>query len=350
MGLNQTISDRTIRHLLFLTRYQNKIAKDVVREIRKMLPEIMAALERANPDTVGAARLRILEADIRQITGSINREGGIKTMMRSEMARLAVSEAEWQAKLLAGELPATVNLMSLAPRTLERAAFGIPYEGAFFEEHLTEMGDRATKLITGAVRTGVVQSETVDQIARRIRGTAAMKGADGEFAKVIRYADTWARTTVMHTSNQVRSAFMAENADLIRAEKYVATLDTRTCPVCMGYDGQEFKLGDGPAPPVHFNCRCTRVPVVKSWKELGLEGLPESTRASMDGQVPESLTYGAWLKTQPKDVQDEALGVKRADLFRSGLNVDAFTNDAGKTWTIDQLRQREPDVFRKAKL
>jgi len=350
MGVNQTISDRTIRHLLFLTRYQNKISRDVIREIRKMLPEILAALERANPDTVGAARLRMLEADIKEITGSINQRGGIKASVRAEMARLAVSEAEWQANLIAGQLPQAINFTTLSPRALERSAFGVPYEGMFFAEHLDDMGARAAKLITGAVRTGIVQSETMDQIARRIRGTAAMRGADGEFAKVIRYADTWARTTVMHTSNQVRSQFMADNADIIKGEQYVATLDTRTCPVCMGHDGKVFKPGDGPVPPVHFQCRCTRVAIVKSWRELGLTGLPESTRASMDGQVPESMTYGAWLKTQPKDVQDEALGVKRADLFRAGMNVDSFTNDAGKTWTLDQLRDREPDVFKRAKL
>lgn len=95
--------------------------------------------------------------------------------------------------------------------------------------------------------------------------------------------------------------------------------------------------GDGPVPPLHFNCRCVRIPVVKSWRDLGfdIDEVPEGTRASMDGQVPETQTYGAWLKTQPASVQDEALGPKRAELFRGGMTVDRFVRD-GRVVRLDE--------------
>lgn len=344
--LNQRLSERTIRHLLFLTRFQNTVAREVVREVRGLLPAIIAALERAKPDSVTSARLRLLEQEVRGILAAIRADGGIRTRVQQQMLQLAASEAQWQAGLFGAELPTTLNFQTLAPRQLEQAVLGTPYEGRFFADHLERIADDGADIIMGAVRTGLVQSETVDQIARRIRGTAAERGRDGAYARLIRYSDTWARTTVLHTSNQVRESFMAENADLISGEQYVATLDVRTCPTCMGYDGQVFDVGKGPVPPVHFNCRCTRVPVVKSWQALGLRGLPESTRASMNGQVPESMTYGAWLKTQPRDVQDEALGRTRAELFRNGAPVEAFTNQTGRLWTLDELRRREPDIFR----
>jgi hypothetical protein len=57
--------------------------------------------------------------------------------------------------------------------------------------------------------------------------------------------------------------------------------------------------------------------VVKSWKELGIDiaEMDASTRASMDGQVPEDTKYGDWLKRQSKARQDEVLGPVRAKLF-----------------------------------
>lgn len=93
---------------------------------------------------------------------------------------------------------------------------------------------------------------------------------------------------------------------------------------------------------ITHNCRCSRVPVLKSWKELAisLKEAPEGTRASMDGQVPASLTYGQWLKQQSTEVQDEALGKTRAGLFRSGkVEIDEFVSDTRKVLTLADLEK-----------
>lgn len=113
-------------------------------------------------------------------------------------------------------------------------------------------------------------------------------------------------------------------------------------------DGQVLKMGKGPRPPEHTGCRCTTIPIIKSWQELGidLEEMPESTRASMNGQVPESLRYGDWLRKQGAGFQDEVLGKGRAELFRGGLPIDRFTDRAGNELTLKQLRAAEPISFR----
>lgn len=97
---------------------------------------------------------------------------------------------------------------------------------------------------------------------------------------------------------------------------------------------------------VSHNCRCTMTPVLKSWRELGIKGLKDlapSTRASMNGQVPDSLRYGDWLKTQPLAIQQEALGVARARAFRAGdLTLGDFVDERrGRILTLDQLRELE---------
>ena len=100
---------------------------------------------------------------------------------------------------------------------------------------------------------------------------------------------------------------------------------------------------------VTHNCRSTTTPVLKSWRAMGLKGLPGSTRASMNGQVSADLTYGEWLRKQNVATQNEVLGIKKGRLFRSGnLAVDRFVNDQGRAYTLDELEIREAEAWQKA--
>ncbi len=102
---------------------------------------------------------------------------------------------------------------------------------------------------------------------------------------------------------------------------------------------------------ITHNCRSIMVAVTKSWKELGfnIDELPPSTRSSMEGQVSEKLTYSDWLRKQSIERQEEILGVTKAKLFRDGgLTLDRFVNNTGHVYTLDELRKRDSDAFRKA--
>lgn len=99
------------------------------------------------------------------------------------------------------------------------------------------------------------------------------------------------------------------------------------------------------------NCRSTTVPVLKSWADIGIDAgdIGEGTRASMNGQVPDTLTYDGWLRKQSPEFQDEVLGKAKADLFRGGLTMDKFVDlKSQHEFTLDELRQREPDAWRAA--
>jgi len=103
------------------------------------------------------------------------------------------------------------------------------------------------------------------------------------------------------------------NEDVLAGVQWVSTLDDRTMPICQNRDGMTYELNGGPRPPAHPNCRSTAIPITRSWEELGQDGdeIPEGTRASMDGQVPRSVSFYEWLKKQPESVQREALGPRR---------------------------------------
>jgi hypothetical protein len=99
------------------------------------------------------------------------------------------------------------------------------------------------------------------------------------------------------------------------------------------------------------NCRSSSVPVVKSWKELGIDidDATPSTRASLDGQVPAEQTYGEWIKKQSAARQDQVLGPTRGALLRNGgVAVDMFYTDRGRFLTLKELAERNERAFAKA--
>lgn len=94
-------------------------------------------------------------------------------------------------------------------------------------------------------------------------------------------------------------------------------------------------------PPLHPRCRSMLQLVMKSWQELGFDGvddLPESTRASMDGQVSEKTNYEEWLNSKTPEEQDKALGKGKADLWRRGVITFAdMLDQSGRPMTLEQL-------------
>ena len=99
------------------------------------------------------------------------------------------------------------------------------------------------------------------------------------------------RTTIAQASVDAK---VKEYRDLgIDEYEIVCTLDEKTCPVCRQYDGKRYRLGDGPMPTFHPNCRCGIRQVI-----------PDEFRSSMrraardiDGRgitVPYDMTYAEW--------------------------------------------------------
>jgi len=78
---------------------------------------------------------------------------------------------------------------------------------------------------------------------------------------------------------------------------------------------------------------------------------PVGTRASINGQVAGDQTYNEFLRKQDASFQDDVLGVTKARLFRKGeLPVDRFVDNKGREYTLDELKRRESEAWKKAGL
>ena len=158
----------------------------------------------------------------------------------------------------------------------------------------------------------------------------------------------------------IRDSYKA-NQDVTKRYRYVATLDSRTSPICRSLDGREFAYGKGPTPPQHFNCRSTTVPII-DYSGLGISRPPQTelrrpntafgpSRARRGDTVPSNQTYGEWLDKQPKEVKADVLGASKVPYFNRltekfgpTVAIRKFVSQDGSELTLEQLKRRYPDV------
>lgn len=342
MSVNESFRDQGISHAVYLERLKTAEVRRIISLMNAVDRDLVEkiASRAADDESFTKRRLDALLRDVRSINAQ-----AVETLereLRSGIQEVASYEGRFQAGRIAETIPIEWNVTQPSPQQLMTAVFSRPFENALFDQHVRSFGAQRTRLIEGALRMGYAEGQSIPEIARRIRGTRAAGYSDGLLEGSRRSIETLVRTSLTHTTAIARERTYQANNDLIKGVQIVATLDSRTTLICMNQDGRVYPIGEGPRPPFHWGCRTTTVPVVKSWRELGvdLDEAPQGTRASMDGQVGEKVTYSAWLKRQSEERQREILGARRYEMYKSGTSIDRFVRD-GRVLTLEELERRE---------
>ena len=356
--VNDIIANRVIRHAHYVERWKAHEVNEMVRFLNdNVFPDITALiqkrLDRMSPQEARRlAQLQRLAMEIEdQFTGSYRTA---RDAARSQIMQFAQYESKWMASVIKEAMPIAVDLALPTKSHLRAIMSPNAIEGDVLGKDWSKWWkgfERNTQTrIVQQVRIGLMEGQDTPTIVRRLRGTRANAFADGVYQASRREAEMIVRTAATDASARSRKMLAEANEDIIKGEKYLATLDARTTPICRTLDNRVFEVGKGPRPPQHPNCRSTVYPVVKSWKELGLpfKETDASTRASLNGQVSSDLEYGSWLKKQPPEFQNNVLGPERAELFRSGkVHIDRFNDASGHRYTLDQLEKMDPSVLQK---
>lgn len=351
--INEELFHAAVDHAIDFTRYNNSVARRMIALLNRvdadLFAQMSAALERLPAESFTVDRLDAMLASVKRLNAQAYKE--FSSSLDGELHDLTDYEASYQLELFDGVLPTTVSATSVNVEQVYAAAMARPFQGRLLSEWASSIADDRMARIRDALRMGYVEGQTISQMVQRIRGTKARRYEDGIIEIDRRNAASVVRTATSHVANFTRQRFYDANADLIKGLRWTSTLDGRTSPICQSRDGTIFPVDSGPRPPAHWGCRSTMVPVLKSWREMGIDmdELPPATRASIDGQVPADMTYQQWLKKQPPGRQDDILGPTRGKLFRDGgLSLDRFVDRTGTELTLEELRARNARSFREA--
>jgi len=369
---NELLRDALVRRQIYLQRFSTGLSNDIIKVLDGTEDALRAALERRlatilkggvdfGPETT--ARLKVLA----EIVARIRAAGFDQAtdMWNDNLAEVAKAEAAFINSAVKEHSPVVLDTVVPTATQLASIVRSKPFEGRLMKEWASGLADADADRIMDAVKIGMTQGQTTNDIVRRVVGSSQFDGADGVMEIARRDATSITRTATNFIANEARQAFSQANDDIFSEEVYVATLDSRTTEECAALDGKVFKIGEGPIPPIHWNCRSTRVPALdgkligkrpaSGATEADLEGLNQKDRRAMveklTGQVPAATTYQDFLAKQTVAFQEDVLGKGKAALFRKGgLSLDRFVNRNNEPYTLAQLQKLEPAAFKRAGL
>lgn len=385
---NEEFADALLRHQTYLLRFTGQLRNEVWRILDRTEQDISDKIRSRLAGNQGLrtrAEFRRLESLMESIARLREDAWAEATdLMKTQAVQLSQMEALAIDGILKITMPVVIETVMPTARRLKDIALVDPFEGNTLSEWAADMEADDLRRIHAAVQSGMVAGEDMATIARRVVGSGALQGTDGVTEMTRRAAAAISHTAVMAISNGSRNAFFAENADIVDMERFVATLDSRTTPVCRANDGERFPLGKGPRPPLHIRCRSLRIAffgngllagsrpakpfvtreLVQEYSKINdlgdiksRDALPYGTKSGFDkwerkrirqmiGPVPASTTYREWIARQSHAFQDDTLGVTKAKLFRDGgLSLDKFVNRNGDELTLGALARLERDAF-----
>ena len=402
---DQAVPESLYRNAINLNRYQTSVSKKLINRYNDIIVELTNELRNTDIELTAARQLRI-STILRQLEESLGTwaidatnvtkdelqglaalqsdfiQEQLKKVLPSDEMKSAVRTVEISPQFAQSVVttdPARVNVFTL-PEELQATRTGIEPKfsltaregaiitlpnGATVQTSFRRIAASQHELLSKTVNNGLLIGRTTQEISRELRGRldfeevgtlTSIKQKGGVATKLANnQIETIVRTSINQVSNSAAIAVYRNNSDITDRYRYVATLDTKTSPICSRLDGQVFTYGKGPTPPQHFNCRSTTVPLVKEafLKRFGVtqedfeEGAqrPSKTGLAQKGKmVPANENYASWLSKQPSEIQDEVFGKKKGVIYRSQLRkkdpttvLREFVRSDGSELTLEEL-------------
>lgn len=153
------------------------------------------------------------------------------------------------------------------------------------------------RLMTSAITQGIVQGETISQIARRVARTTG----EASYKSALRNART--AYTGAQNAGRIEGLHQAQKLGIDVKKRWMATLDGKTRDAHRDLDGQVREVddpfdsdlgrimypGEPTAHPANvYNCRCTLTYVYPKYPSAMVR------RSAEDGAVVGDMTYGEW--------------------------------------------------------
>jgi SPP1 gp7 family putative phage head morphogenesis protein len=350
MSLNDRLLHHAIGHHVRVQRYgasaQNdyqKILDDGHDQVRQLITESSDVIESQNTDTKDFAELLAAILAILDDT-----KAALQAQLEQDLQDFAENEADNEIAVLEGE--SDLNLIVPSNDQLDSVISDVAFQGRYLETWVDDLIKGDMSRIQASIISGMQRGDN----ALTIAATLTLG-----YITTANWLNNLVRTIWNGTSNWIRLLVMQANGDVIGQVQWHATLDEVTCPICAELDGQVFNVDEIEPPPAHPSCRCFITAVFASGERMAasrrhgkkFSRMASAHREHFTGKAPQKMRYVTWLRNQPVDVQNEALGPTRARLFRLGkLSISKFVSDRRHILTLAQLRKRDAAAFRRAGL
>jgi len=336
MTVNTDLYDRQIDHAAMTRLFEENVQTDtkrIIRRHRKRLRSLLGGSERAAFEEVSTG-------EVRRFTKELD------LSLSNNMKDYGITELDFSTNNLAKSVGVYANIRRPRATAVLEEIVGANIRGeGNLSRRIQALGAGQLTRIQTKLKAGIAVGATNESIVKDIVRTTRLTEAQ---------ASALVRTAVTRTQTTSQLAALKENRAIIKGVRFTAVLDSRTSAICAHHDGKVYDLDDGRfTPPLHWRCRSTLVPVVKSHSELlestspdvkktVLKGLTANKIATLSGSVAPRENYGQWLKRQPRQVKVRHFqgDVQKVDLFDNGqLPLESFVTASGKPLSLTALRR-----------
>lgn len=337
MNLAESLNDIAVTRAVLLQQLGSSMSNDIKTAYLSILDDLRSKI--LKHETLDAVRVKQIIKEIKAIT--------FPTLdLYDQLQTFAIYERDWI--IASSNTAAGTNIFRAIPPESVILAIGKNpvIEGALLKQWVSGLNDKMKFDFERSINLSMLQGESIQEASKRLTNVMGVS---------MNQAETLVRTAIADVSNRVREEVYNDNEDIIKGRRHVSTLDGRTSDICIARDGAEWdnngkglnQLGKANTfrrPPLHPRCRSYLEPILKSWDEIDksldwIDEIPETTRASMDGQMPSSVTFTDWLKNKDKKFVEDLLGKGRAELYLSGrISVGDLVTRGGRQRTLAELK------------
>lgn len=296
-----------------LVRAYGRIWERLQSQVDALAADLDARL--ANGETLSVAklgkydRLRDLQ---RAISGEVTRYGAVAESEMDALTREAISQAQSDAlRLTQASLPGLARVdavllgrwQSLPTEAIETLLGFLSDESPLRAALRAKLGETVAE----AVGQSLVETLALG-VGPRKAATVIRNLAREQLGRGLTWSLSTVRTAHLYAYREASRAAYAANDEIVPRWRWQSARDARTCGACLAMDGKEFPVRE--AFRTHHQCRCTMVPVVVTYREIGFD---------VDEAPPvlEHPTGETWFRAQPESTQRAILGPGKLAALRA---------------------------------
>ena len=340
---------RNVQWRYRLDQYEDATIAEMLKTVRAAVADVQLQLFNGDTAPRGDALLDELQA----------LSAGLRKRLGEDVADMATEalnySAQEHASILSIDGRVPINNVALSAEQF-RAFLGGPAGGVSLPAWVdAAWGSTVMEQVRRNLNIAVLQGESYQKAVRGL-----LESSIADFTE--REAITIARTYVQTASVAAQMSLYEANDDLVTGWKWSAVLEggysksgRGTCLRCSCLDQRQFKMGEGPPIPLHPRCRCVALPVMKSWRELGLDRdelepaiRPYTIRPDVNIDAGGMRTiiesgrhqgdYASWWAKQDMAFRVNAVGPGRFELLESGrIKFEDLVDAQGRQRTLEEL-------------